>query len=76
MTYAPCTTRPVTIRRTSRPWALRLMDRIVAANALHRQHQALLRLDDAMLRDIGLTRFEAETEANRPVWDAPNHWRN
>ncbi len=75
MTASPCTARPAHIRQSSRPWVLRLLDRVFAANALHRQHQALLQLDDDLLRDIGLTRFEATSEANRPVWDAPNHWR-
>lgn len=40
-----------------------------------RQRRALARLDAARLRDIGLTRDEAEAEASRPVWDAPRHWR-
>ncbi len=75
MTASHCTARPTHIRQANRPWVFRLLDRVFAANARHRQHQALLHLDDALLRDIGLTRFEAETEANRPVWDAPDHWR-
>lgn len=72
---AQCTTLPTNSRNPSRPWALRFLKRLLAANALHRQQQALLRLDDHMLSDIGLTRSEAQTEANRPVWDAPTHWR-
>lgn len=36
----------------------------------------LARLDDAALRDIGLTRDQAITEAARPVWDVPDHWRH
>ena len=28
----------------------------------------LARLDDRMLRDIGLTRFDAEYEINKPFW--------
>jgi uncharacterized protein YjiS (DUF1127 family) len=36
----------------------------------------LRRLDDRLLHDIGLTRYEAETEANRAPWDAPPHWRD
>jgi len=30
--------------------------------------QALQHLDDRMLRDIGLSRAEAEREANKPFW--------
>ena len=75
MTASHSTTRSANIRQSSRPWVLRLLDRVFAANALYKQHQALLHLDDALLRDIGLTRFEATGEANRPVWDAPNHWK-
>nr|WP_245622428.1 DUF1127 domain-containing protein [Litoreibacter arenae] len=43
--------------------------------ALYRQRKALAALDDTSLTDIGLTRAEADAEAQRPVWDAPAHWR-
>lgn len=39
-----------------------------------RQRQALSRLDDAALRDIGLTREDARAEVRRPLWDAPETW--
>jgi len=41
---------------------------------LYRQRKALRGLTDTQLNDIGLTRAEALTEANRTMWDAPNHW--
>jgi len=44
------------------------------ALALHRQRQQLDRLDDHILRDIGITREDARREARRPPWDAPAHW--
>lgn len=40
-----------------------------------RQRQALRELDAAALRDIGVTRAEANAEANRSFWDAPDSWR-
>jgi uncharacterized protein YjiS (DUF1127 family) len=40
-----------------------------------RSRRALLRLDDHCLRDIGLTRHEAERESARAPWDPPLHWR-
>ena len=40
-----------------------------------RQRQALKSLDNAALNDIGITRTEADAEANRPIWDAPDNWR-
>ena len=42
--------------------------------ALGRQRRKLARLDDAALRDMGLTRKEARDEAKRPAWDVPHHW--
>lgn len=39
-----------------------------------RQRRHLADLDDALLRDIGLTRDEARAEASRPVWDVPESW--
>ncbi|MCA8883396.1 MAG: DUF1127 domain-containing protein [Rhodobacteraceae bacterium] len=43
--------------------------------SLRRQRRALAQLDDHLLHDIGITREEARTEAARPVWDVPAHWR-
>jgi len=40
-----------------------------------RQRQALKKLDDAQLRDIGITRAQAVTESRRNIWDAPSNWR-
>lgn len=41
---------------------------------LARQRHTLAALDDHMLKDIGITRAQAQTEADRPVWDAPSNW--
>lgn len=38
--------------------------------ALRRERAALLRLDDHLLADIGLTRTDAAA-----AWPAPAHWR-
>lgn len=43
--------------------------------ALHEQRGRLADLDDAMLRDIGLTRGQAISEARRPIWDIPANWK-
>ncbi len=42
--------------------------------SLWRQRRALSTLDDAALKDVGITRKEAEAEARRPFWDVPSHW--
>ena len=34
-----------------------------------RQRHTLRHLSDAQLKDIGVSRAEAETEASRPFWD-------
>jgi uncharacterized protein YjiS (DUF1127 family) len=52
-----------------------LFSRIQVALSVRRERQALLTMDAAMLRDIGMTREEALTEAERPIWDAPATWR-
>ena len=41
-----------------------------------KQRQALRALDANALKDIGLTRVEANAEADRSFWDAPESWRN
>ncbi|MFQ5936329.1 MAG: DUF1127 domain-containing protein [Acidiferrobacterales bacterium] len=33
-----------------------------------RQRQALLALDDRLLKDIGISRADAEIEGNKPFW--------
>lgn len=39
------------------------------------QRQVLRKLDCAALRDIGLTRAQADAESKRSFWDAPTTWR-
>ena len=48
--------------------------RFVQVYAGWQQRKRLATLDDASLRDIGLTRHEAEAEAARPIWNAPDQW--
>ena len=54
----------------------RLSDSVSLARlfVLRRTRTHLAKLDDHMLKDIGLTRAQAETEAARKLWDAPAHW--
>ncbi|NGM45295.1 DUF1127 domain-containing protein [Rhodobacter sp. SGA-6-6] len=61
--------RPLPLRRRG------LLARLLGMASLRRQRARLAALDDRMLRDIGLNRPEAEAEAARPAWDAPQHWR-
>jgi len=35
-----------------------------------RQRQALMRLDEHLLKDIGLSRADVEAEASKPFWKA------
>lgn len=53
-----------------------LLSRLVMLMGIHRERRSLHHLDDALLRDIGLTRHEARSEARRPAWDAPERWRS
>lgn len=69
------TNRHAATRSASALTAPGLFRRLRKAAALARQRHALAALDDAMLRDIGLTRDQAMNEAARPFWDAPRHWR-
>ena len=38
--------------------------------AVYHQRRALLRLDDAMLKDLGLSRVDALREGGKPFWRA------
>jgi len=70
----------VTVTHTSATCATKthtghgLLARIIGMIAIRRQRNALKNLDDHLLRDIGLTRDEAEIEAEKPLWDAPHYW--
>jgi uncharacterized protein YjiS (DUF1127 family) len=46
-----------------------VLDRIVAADARHRDRVHLMRLDDDLLRDIGITRADVAAELRRSsIW--------
>jgi len=47
---------------------VRLADTVVVALERRRQRLALARLDDRMLRDIGLTTADVEGELSKPLW--------
>ena len=52
-----------------------LPSRLLGFAALTRSRRGLMKLDDHLLRDIGLTRSEALAEAQRGAWNAPSHWK-
>jgi uncharacterized protein YjiS (DUF1127 family) len=53
----------------------RLLAGLARRAQLRRSRRALLRLDDHLLRDVGLSRHDADVEAARSEWQAPLHWR-
>lgn len=53
-----------------------LLTRLNATMALHRSRARLADLEPHRLADIGLTQKEAQSEANRPVWDVPATWKD
>lgn len=68
--FAPTSARGATCARPSRS----VFGRLRVAFALSKQRRELAALDDAILKDIGLTREQALKESERPVWDAPRNW--
>ncbi len=64
----------ISLPRTGRAPRKNLWSRIAMAYALMRQRRRLAQLDEAALTDIGVSREEAQAEARRPVWDAPQSW--
>jgi uncharacterized protein YjiS (DUF1127 family) len=57
--------------------ATRALAMLLYWHDISRERRALLGLDDRMLRDIGITRADAEQEAGRPFWDdAAVRWRD
>lgn len=49
----------------------KLRTHLEKAIEIARERRALARLDDRMLRDIGLTEEQADREVRRAVWDYP-----
>ena len=45
-----------------------LIDMLLAWHERARQRRTLLTLDDCVLKDIGVSRTDAELEANKPFW--------
>ncbi|HEY0834050.1 MAG TPA: DUF1127 domain-containing protein [Azospirillum sp.] len=45
-----------------------IVDAVMAWHERWKQRQALLALDDHLLKDIGLNRAAAEDEAGKPFW--------
>jgi len=41
---------------------------------MQHSRQRLAQLDARALRDIGLSPAQANREAQKPIWDAPDHW--
>jgi uncharacterized protein YjiS (DUF1127 family) len=60
------TARPAIGRQISLVW-----QQVRRWHRLYRQRQQLASLSDEMLKDIGLSRADVETEINRPFWDEP-----
>ncbi len=60
--------RPMLRRKTG--WA-----KIAGLFAFWRSRSALADLDDALLKDIGLTHGDVREELRRSSWDVPTAWR-
>lgn len=80
--FASLHTSTLALGRVQRRGGQGLFSRLAGMIEVSRQRRQLAALDDALLRDIGLTREEALREASRPgyddgrrpLWDAPSHW--
>ncbi|AUH34409.1 DUF1127 domain-containing protein [Paracoccus tegillarcae] len=51
------------------------LERILTAFDVRKTRADLSRLTDEQLHDIGITREQAEDEAKRTMWDAPEYFR-
>ena len=47
---------------------LKLLARVIKRHHRQRQRYTLAQLDDRMLRDMGISRSEAERESAKPFW--------
>lgn len=51
-----------------------VIDRLVALQAIRTERRKLAEMDSDGLRDIGISRRQANMESRRPAWDAPARW--
>lgn len=49
-----------------------VLGRVARWLAVSDERRRLARADDRMLKDIGVSRADAQAEAARPFWDLPN----
>lgn len=61
---------PYAMRRGFRRWLIETLDRGLDWLDRSRSRRQLARLDDRLLRDIGVTRTDADREATKPFWRA------
>ncbi len=71
MTMTTCNT-PARFTAKQRPSAFRMIAHVLATQ---HQRRALRKLGSDALNDLGLSREDAKSEANRPFWDVPATWR-
>jgi uncharacterized protein YjiS (DUF1127 family) len=70
MTHMDCTDAVI----SARPVRRSVLTRLLSAHALWQQRRHLATLDDAALRDMGLTHADIRAEIARPIWNAPDQW--
>jgi uncharacterized protein YjiS (DUF1127 family) len=70
MAAVTCTKAPAAKRNFS------LLAWIATVIETRRERAPLSQLDANRLDDIGLTRAQADREAQRPIWDVPSYWQN
>lgn len=58
----------------SRPVSRLAQPSILRVIALWRSRRALRALSPEQLRDVGISAQQAQAEAARPIWDAPESW--
>ena len=68
---------PLPLRPGLTAWLLRAIELVLGWQEVARQRRALLELDERLLKDIGITRADAEREAGRSLWDpGQERWRD
>ena len=67
-TFVPRGAPAIPVLQPKHPWFTRATGWLAAAYRRHRSRQWLASMDAHLLKDIGVTYAEAETEANKRFW--------